>query len=124
MCDLKYSDDEAALMACQTEYAGRGYTRVSNIWQGFVGQPMAGIISQSGVRYVVGEDQTLQDLTLPDGSAAKGFIAFDLDLNNDEAITAADKDGWRYHQGLPYDTRLLPKLKNEEVDADGYYDLP
>ena len=124
MCDLKYSDDEAALMACQTEYAGRGYTRVSNIWQGFVGQPMAGIISQSGVRYVVGEDQTLEDLTLPDGSAAKGFIAFDLDLNNDEAITAADKDGWRYHQGLPYDTRLLPKLKNEEVDADGYYDLP
>lgn len=124
MCDLKYSDDDAALMACQTEYAGRGYTRVSNIWQGFVGQPMAGIISQSGVRYVVGEDQTLQDLTLPDGSAAKGFVAFDLDLDNDEAITAADKDGWRYHQGLPYDTRLLPKLKNEMVDADGYYDRP
>jgi rhodanese-related sulfurtransferase len=124
MCDLKYSDDEAALLACQTEYAGRGYTRVSNIWQGFVGQPMAGIISQDGVRYVVGDDQTLQDLTLPDGSAAKGFIAFDLDLNNDEAITAADKDGWRYHQGLPYDTRMLPKLINEAVDAGGYYDKP
>ena len=124
MCDLKYSDDSDALAQCQSEYAGRGYTRVSNIWTGFVGQPMAGIVSESGVRYVVGDDQTLKDLTLPDGSAAKGFIAYDLDLNNDEAITDADKDGWRYHQGLPYDTRLLRKLKNEMVDAMGYYDLP
>ena len=124
ICDLKYSGDPAALAQCQSDYTGRGYTRVSNIWQGFVGQPMAGIVSQSGTRYVVGDDQTLQDLTLPDGSAAKGFIAFDLDLNNDETITAADKDGWRYHQGLPYDTRLLPKLKNEMVDAMGYYNLP
>jgi len=122
MCELKYSGEE--LEACQEEYAGRGYTRVSNIWQGFVGQPLSGIISTGGKRYVVGDDQVLTDLDLPDGSSAKGFIAFDLDLNNDEAITAADKDGWRYHQGLPYDTRLLPKLKNEMVDAMGYYDLP
>ena len=124
ICDLKYSGVPADFAQCQSEYEGRGYNRVSNIWQGFVGQTMAGILSQSGTRYVVGDDQTLQDLTLPDGSAAKGFIAFDLDLNNDEAITAADKDGWRYHQGLPYDTRLLPKLKNEDVDAMGFYDLP
>jgi hypothetical protein len=126
MCDLKYSKpgDEAALAVCKTEYDGRGYTRVSNIWQGFVGQPMAGIISQSGVRYVVGADQTLKNLTLPDESTAKGFVAFDLDLDNSGDITAADKDGWRYHQGLPYDTRLLPKLKNEAVDDDGYYDMP
>ena len=111
-------------MQCQTEYEGRGYTRVSNIWQGFVGQPMAGIISSGGNRYVVGDDQTLTDLTLPDESNAKGFVAYDLDLNNDGAITAADKDGWRYHQGLPYDTRLLPKLKNDKVEDDGYYDKP
>ena len=64
------------------------------------------------------------DLTLPDSTAAKGFIAYDLDLKNDEQITAADKDGWRYHQGLPYDTRLLRKLINGAVDADGFYDMP
>jgi rhodanese-related sulfurtransferase len=122
MCELKYED--AALTQCQNEYADRGYTRVSNIWQGFVGQPMAGIISQGGKRYVVGNDQELTPLDLPDGSEAKGFVAFDLDLDNDGGITAADKDGWRYHQGLPYDIRLLPKLKNEAVDDDGYYDMP
>ena len=66
----------------------------------------------------------MADLTLPDSTAAKGFIAYDLDLNNDEQITAADKDGWRYHQGLPYDTRLLRKLINGAVDADGFYDMP
>lgn len=124
ICDLKYSADPGAYASCQTSYAGRGYSRVSNIWEGFVGQPKAGIISSSGTRYVVGDDQTLQDLSLPDGSSAKGFVAYDLDLNNDSDITAADKDGWRYYQGLPYDTRLLRKLKNEMVDAMGYYDLP
>lgn len=105
-------------------YAGRGYSNVSNIWEGFVGQPKPGIISTGGNRYVVGDDQTLQDLTLPDGSSAKGFVAYDLDLDNNESIDAADKDGWRNHQGLPYDTRLLPKLISDPVDADGYYDLP
>ena len=71
-----------------------------------------------------GFDQPLTDVTLGDGTSAKGFIAYDLDLDNDGVITAADKDGWRYHQALPYDTRLLRKLKNAEVDAAGYYDLP
>jgi len=124
ICDMKYSSDPGEFAQCQAEYAGRGYTRVSNIWQGFVGLPKAGIFVQGGRRYVVGDDQVLEGVTLPDGSAAVGFIAFDLDLNNDGTITAADKDGWRYHQGLPYDTRLLPNLKNEMVDAMGFYDLP
>ena len=123
ICNLKYAGDPA-YQNCVDAYTGRGYNRVSNIWQGFVGQPMAGIISTGGERFVVGEDQPLKDLTLPDGSTAKGFVAYDLDLNNDGEITAADKDGWRYHQGLPYDTRLLRKLMNEMVDEMGYYDLP
>ena len=107
-----------------SDYAGRGYKYVFNIWEGFVGQPKPGIVSSSGNRYVVGDDQILEDLTLPDGSSAKGFIAYDLDVDNDSAITAEDKDGWRYYQGLPYDTRLLPKLISAPIDAAGYYDLP
>jgi len=105
-------------------YAGRGYENVSNIWEGFVGQPKPGIVSTGGNRYVVGDDQTLQDLTLPDGTTAKGFVAYDLDLDNNELIDAEDKDGWRYYQGLPYETRLHRKLISAPVAADGLYDAP
>ncbi|MCU7931516.1 MAG: rhodanese-like domain-containing protein [Candidatus Thiodiazotropha sp. (ex Codakia rugifera)] len=123
LCDLKaYTGVEYD--QCITTYQGRGYENVSNIWQGFVGQPMAGIVSTGGNRFVVGDDQILADLILNDGSSAKGFVAFDLDLNNDGAIGANDKDGWRYHQGLPYNTKLQKKRINSEVDAMGYYDLP
>jgi rhodanese-related sulfurtransferase len=58
-----------------------GYTHVRNIWQGFVGQ--------TKVDYF--------------GNAP-------LDLNHDGQITDADKDGWRYYQGLPYETKLRPRL--------------
>ncbi|MCU7830464.1 MAG: rhodanese-like domain-containing protein [Candidatus Thiodiazotropha sp. (ex Myrtea sp. 'scaly one' KF741663)] len=123
ICDLKGyvgADHDQ----CVTTYTGRGYSNVANIWQGFVGQPMAGIVSSGGKHYVVGDDQILTDLILNDGSAAKGFIAFDLDLNNDEAIGADDKDGWRYHQGLPFDTKMSRKRINQVADDLGYYDLP
>jgi rhodanese-related sulfurtransferase len=124
ICDQKYSGDAGAHAACETEYADRGYSRVSNIWQGFVGQPKAGTYEGGGALYVVGADQTLTDLTLADGTTAKGFVAYDLDLNKDDDITAADKDGWRYFQGMPYDTRLLKQLKNRAVTDLGYYDMP
>lgn len=105
-------------------YAGRGYENVFNIWEGFVGQPKPGIVTLSGDpnRYVVGDDQVLQDLILPDGGGAKGFVAYDLDLDNDEDVDANDKDGWRYYQGLPYDTRMLPKLISKAVKM--FYDMP
>jgi len=110
------------------EYAGRGYTRVYNIWQGFVGQPMAGVVSTSGALLTVGPRQTPIDLVLPDGSMVAGFAAYDLDLDNDGLYPsdgdADDKDGWRYHQGLPYSTRLLDRLINRAADAAGYYDKP
>lgn len=124
ICDLNYSSDLDAYANCQAEYDGRGYDYVSNIWQGFVGQPLSGIVSQDGVRYVVGDNQTLADVTLADGTPAKGFVAYDLDLNNDDTISAEDKDGWRYHQDLPYVEGLRRKLRNYEVYLDGYYDLP
>jgi rhodanese-related sulfurtransferase len=105
-------------------YAGRGFENVYNIWEGYVGLPKPGIIRQSGISYTVGDDQVLKDLTLPDGDSAKGFVAYDLDLDNDKQITSADKDGWRYYQELPFDTRMLPKLISKPVKADGYYDAP
>lgn len=65
------------------EYAGmdiEGYTRVRNIWEGFVGNP-----------------KTYTDL---DGNT------FELDVNNDGQITDADRDGWANYQGLPYSLKL------------------
>ena len=117
--DPNYTGD---VLDCKDEYSGRGYERVYNIWQGFVGQPMPGVYLPG--RLVAGLDDTLTPLTLEDGTNAFGFVAIDLDLNNDGEVDAQDKDGWRYHQGLPYDTRLLRKYRNASVLADGYYDEP
>jgi rhodanese-related sulfurtransferase len=68
-----------------------GYTHVRNIWEGFVGiyltAPFQDYDAESG-EYVVGP----------------------VDLNHDGELTDEDKNGWRNHQGLPYETRLLPKL--------------
>lgn len=58
-----------------------GYKNVYNIWQGFVGQ--------TKIDY---------------------YGDFPLDLNHDNQITDEDKDGWRYYQGLPYSTKLKPRL--------------
>ncbi len=123
ICDLKeYEGDQ--YNQCVTKYTARGFTDVYNIWQGFVGQPMSGILTASGKRYQVGDDQDLEDLNLEDGTSVKGFVAYDLDLNNDKSISSADKDGWRYFQGLPFEVGTKPKYRNESVFKDGYYDLP
>lgn len=110
------------------EYEGRGYKNVYNIWQGFVGQPMAGVVSKSGAMLTVGPQQTPVSLVLSDGSAVAGFNAYGLDLDNDGLYPsdgdADDLDGWRYHQGLPYSTRLLKRYINQAADDMGYYDLP
>jgi rhodanese-related sulfurtransferase len=58
-----------------------GYTHVRNIWQGFVGQYKVDYYGDTP-----------------------------LDLNHDNQYTDADKDGWRYYQGLPYSTKLKPRL--------------
>lgn len=65
-----------------------GYTNVRNIWEGFVGI----------------------NLTAPKVQADGTVKTLPVDLNHDGVLTDADKNGWRYHQALPYDTRLLPKL--------------
>ena len=66
----------------------RGYTNVRNIWEGFVGIY----------------------LTAPKVQADGSVKVQPVDLNHDGVLTDEDKNGWRYHQGLPYETRLLPPL--------------
>jgi len=66
-----------------------GYTHVRNIWEGFVGVYLTAPFQDfDGTNYVEGP----------------------VDLNHDGSLTDEDKNGWRNHQGLPYETRLLPKL--------------
>lgn len=101
-------------------YAGRGYSRVYNVWQGFVGLPMAPVNLATGL--VMGVASAVGPLTLDNGTSAYGFGAIKLDLNNDGIVDVRDNDGWRYHQGLPFETRLHRHLLN--VDASPYYKQP
>jgi rhodanese-related sulfurtransferase len=70
-----------------------GYTNVRNIWEGFVGIPLT-------APKVVDFDADGEEIR-------KNLI---VDLNHDGVIDDRDKNGWRYHYGLPYVTRLLPPL--------------
>jgi len=65
-----------------------GYTNVRNVWEGFVGIYLTAPKKQE------------------DGSTEVQPV----DLNHDGVLNDLDKNGWRYHQALPYDTRLLPHL--------------
>jgi rhodanese-related sulfurtransferase len=76
-----------------------GYTNVRNIWEGFVGI----------------------NLTAPKVQADGSVKTLPVDLNHDGALTDEDKNGWRYHQALPYDTRLLPKLIYKDPRYPGLY---
>ena len=98
ICDAKHPVGSRAHAQCVVAYTGRGYNSVLNMWPGFVGLPKAGIEKRNGVRYVIGDPQDLADIPLDDRPPAKGFVAYDLDLDNDNDITAADKDGWRYRK--------------------------
>lgn len=66
-----------------------GYQHVQNIWEGFVGQYKPTYAAAAGGGYTFTGNQ---------------------DVTHDHQLTDDDKDGWRYYQGLPYDTRLLPHL--------------
>lgn len=78
-----------------------GYTDVRNIWEGFVG---INLIADNQV-YV------------SEGIYDPGPV----DLNHDGMLTDEDKNGWRYHQGLPYETTLKNKQKYTGNFADTYY---
>ena len=76
-----------------------GYTNVRNMWEGFVGVPLTAPF------HVLVDDDS--DPLTPEVEVVQQL---QVDLNHDDAFTDEDKNGWRYHGGLPYDTRLLPKL--------------
>lgn len=65
-----------------------GYTNVRNIWEGFVGI----------------------NLTAPKKQADGTTKTLPVDLNHDGVLNDLDKNGWRYHQALPYETRLHRRL--------------
>lgn len=91
-------------------YRGRGYTKVFNIWEGFVGQPLVPIHVNTG--RVVGGANDVVPVGLDGGVQAFGFKAQQLDLNNDGKLDIHDNDGWRYHHGLPYSTAMSDELLN------------
>lgn len=80
--------------------ADAGYTNVRNIWEGFVGLYLN---APQVVGYQPDDGDPNTPLVPIIGNAP-------VDLNHDGVLTDADKNGWRYHQELPYDTRLLPNL--------------
>ncbi len=84
-----------------------GYTNVRNIWEGFVG---IHLMAPKIVGYEDEENQT--------GPITEHLI---VDLNHDGVIDDQDRNGWRYHYGLPYETRLLPRLIYK--DMAHLYDL-
>lgn len=65
-----------------------GYTNVRNIWEGFWGIK----------------------LTAPKKQADTSVLVQPVDLNHDGVVNDLDNNGWRNHQDLPYETRLLPNL--------------
>ncbi len=69
--------------------ADAGYTNVRNIWEGFVGKNLIAPF----------QDENQMDST-----------PGPVDLNHDGTLDDKDLNGWRNHQALPYDTRLLRKL--------------
>lgn len=92
-------------------YRGRGYTKVFNIWEGFVGQPLVPIHVNTG--RVVGGANDVVPVGLDGGVQAFGFRAQQLDLNNDGRLDIHDNDGWRYHHNLPYSTAMSDELLNQ-----------
>lgn len=84
-----------------------GYTNVRNMWEGFVG------IYLTAPQYVFDEDgnRVFWD---DDGDSSTEEVPLvenaSVDLNHDGVFTDEDKNGWLYHQGLPYEKRLHPYL--------------
>jgi rhodanese-related sulfurtransferase len=95
-----------------------GYKEVRNIWEGFVGIHLTAPNQTDSALPVDWRDDDgvlnpayePNELT-PSLVDLEGWDTYGaVDLNHDGSIDDEDKNGWRYHQGLPYETRLLPHL--------------
>jgi len=118
------------------ELTKAGYTNVRNIWEGFVGIHLTAPNQTDSVlptdwKINIGTEQDpvivlnplyeANELT-PSLLALEDWDTYGpVDLNHDGEIDDEDKNGWRYHQGLPYETRLLPKLMWTGDSAESYY---
>ena len=103
--------------------ADAGYTNVRNIWEGFVGLYLPTThfkLDANGNKIEVAKLDT-PNVLFEDGKYYRTEPGF-ADLDHDGALTDNDKNGWRYHQELPYDTRLLPSLIYK--DRADTYDMP
>ena len=105
-----------------TAYAGKGYTQVYNVVEGFVGSPQW--LLDPATQRLVTRDKKTVPLPSPINTegAFYGVQPLAQDLNRDGQITLADYSGWRYHQGLPFVTSLLPSLLHDA--AQPYYAEP
>lgn len=102
-----------------------GYTNVRNIWEGFVGiyltapfQDLVPVLDENGDPVL---DENGDPVYEVDENGDPIYVVGPVDLNHDGELTDEDKNGWRNHQGLPYETRLLPKLMWMGDYSDTYY---
>jgi rhodanese-related sulfurtransferase len=82
-----------------------GYTEVRNIWEGFVGIYLTA---------------PFQDYDADANDGEGGYVVGPVDLNHDGQLTDDDKNGWRNHQGLPYETKLKTKQKYTGNFSESY----
>jgi rhodanese-related sulfurtransferase len=102
-------------------YAGKGYTEVYVIQEGFVGEPIPARQSQTG--RVTSLDKKGEKL---DVAVAKATVyavqPLAQDVNNDGKITQADYSGWRNFLGLPYVVSMHANLLSDAAQV--HYDQP
>lgn len=102
-------------------YAGKGYTEVYVIQEGFVGDPMPARDAATG--RIASLEQKGEKLGVAIGNAkAYGVQPVAQDANNDGKITQADYSGWRNFLGLPYVVSMHANLLSDV--AQPYYDQP
>jgi len=118
--------------------ADAGYKNVRNIWEGFVGLWLTTYhfkLDSNGDMILVPVDSATGKP--PAGSppnaqwpvSAGGndnyyeVEAVYADLNHDGVVNDLDKNGWRYHQELPYDIRLLPPLIYKDSQYPDLYQM-
>lgn len=103
-----------------TAYAGKGYTEVYVIQEGFVGEPIPARDTSGRVASLA---QKGEKLGVEVGKLkVYGVQPLAQDVNNDGKITAADYSGWRNFLGLPYVVSMHANLLSDM--AQPYYDKP
>lgn len=101
-------------------FEGQGYQQVYNVWEGFVGQAMPAQDPHTG-RVLTAQAKGAAVQMAAQGQWF-GVEPVALDVDGDGKATTTDFSGWRYFQGLPFVTSVLPSLRSEV--AQPYYERP